>query len=504
MKYDGRIGVLIFALAVFISVSVLLLATPLSISDTDPTTYVIVPIMMLPLFALFMLKERIVPEVDYADISLASGLFAVLLVASLFLRFWLSYAFLGYGVVMLLFPLLIVSLSIAIFGRKNVRRFRWIAIYSLIASPVFFFPAIYANQQFAVLNTRIVYSMVKLVYSNAVYSAPISILANGYRIGIGQACVGIGVLIGIVLFMAPLAYLYEGRRIRKLAWVLFGLLLLFALNLARMAGITLAWIIFGPTEALFSVHLVAGLLLFYISIIVTILLSGRFGLALGGGSRQGQANSRKGSKLQGRWATGAAVAIGISIIYLVSSLPYLSAQRVPVLNLEYLPYYPPSNSSFVQILPSVVDFSGFNTSLLQATNASASMLVWGNGINSTYPIIAYIGYVNSSDEHALLTENRLLGQVYVIGKGGISGEIYDLESNGTAFFVYSARVPYVYGGAYSPIDVYLVMPSSDAGEGCGGLGFSNLLLNAFNPAIYNNTQDAGFSGAYCKMKEMVA
>ncbi len=505
MRYDGRIGVLIFALAIFISVSALLLATPLYISDTDPTTYAIVPIMMLPIFAFFMLREKMVPEVDYADILLAIGLFAVLMAASLSLRFWLSYAFLGYWVEMLLFPVLIASLAIAIFGRKNVRRFRWIALYSIIASPVFFLPVIYSNQQFSVLNTQIVYGIVKLLYSKAVYSAPISILANGYRIGIGQACVGVGVLIGIVLFMAPLAYLYEGSKVRKAEWMLFGLLLLFLLNIVRMAGIALAWIMFGPTEALFSVHLIAGLLLFYISIIVTIILSGRFGLKLnsGRGELKQKSRGRQERKLQGKWAAGVAVALAISIVYLWSSLPYLSAQRIPLLNLRYQSYYAPDNSSFGQLLPSVVDFAGFNTTLLQATNSSASMLVWGNGINSTYPIVAYLGYVNSSDQSALLAKNMLLGKIYLIGKNGMSAEIYDLESNGTGFFVYDAKVPYVYGSGYSIIDVYLVMPSSDTGKGCGGLGFSNYLLNAFNPSIYDNTLERGFSGAYCRMMGMV-
>ncbi|MEM3781747.1 MAG: hypothetical protein QXT43_02175, partial [Candidatus Micrarchaeaceae archaeon] len=61
---DSVKGILLFTIAVLIMTASAYLATPLEILDTNPSTYIVVPLLMLPIFALLMYKEAIIPKRD--------------------------------------------------------------------------------------------------------------------------------------------------------------------------------------------------------------------------------------------------------------------------------------------------------------------------------------------------------------------------------------------------------------------------------------------------------
>lgn len=504
MRYDKYFGVIVFAILIMLAIATSLYITPLSISDSDPSTYVIVPILMLPLFALFMAKERIRPEVRAKDILLGISAFVLLVAFTIYLRFEFSYLFLSYRLDMLLFPLLILSFAFLLFGSGNIGRFKAIAIYSILASPLLLTPFIAANQGFAVFNTMAVYSVARLFIHNLAYIAPITIAANGHQLGIGQTCVGVGVLIGIVFFLLPIAYLYKGGVGRKALWVFSGVLLLFLLNYMRMLGITLGWIIYGPSEAILGIHLFAGILLFYLSIIVIILIAGRYGLVIGSGRRERRARSSRSTY----GAVGVVVAVLIGFAYFAFTYNYSTASYTsPIyLNRDLSPQF--TNQTVAQMIPSLINGSGYNASLWLQTGNSVAVFIWGKGISQSSPLIAYVAYPNASVESGLLSRNTLLGSLNFIDGRGFSGRVYDLESNGTGFVVYDTRLPYVLPGeqASSELSVYLVLPSGEVTGSCGG-GYGiayTYALNAFNPSMYNKTVGAKLLSAYCELDRLIA
>src|SRR5271157_1589082 len=215
MRYDGKLGIAVFLIAAVVLLSTSLFITPLSVSDTDPSTYVIVPTLMLPLFVLFSAKAGADPCVGRRDILIGSAMFAAFILITSFLRFFLSFFFVSFRVDLLLLPLALASLAVLLFGTENLGKFRGVILYALFASPPVLFFILKSYNAFTSLNTVIVYGLLRPFVSGVRYVAPMTISANGYYIGIGQACVSIGIFIALALFLVPIAYLYDGKDSKK-------------------------------------------------------------------------------------------------------------------------------------------------------------------------------------------------------------------------------------------------------------------------------------------------
>ena len=272
MRYTGNTGIAILTIAILLLLVSSVYITKFEISDTDPSTYVIAPLLMLPVFSIFMLKNKASPRIGKKDLVIGAVTFAAFLLLILYLRFSLSFLFVSFRVDLLLLPLAIAALVIILFGLENLGKFKALMIYALLASPAVLLPIIKAGGGFTVFNTVIVYGLIKPFVSGIAYSAPITIRAGTYSIGIGQTCVSLGIFVAMALFMIPVAYFYKGRARAKILWVASGVLLLFVLNVARMLGIAYYWLAYGPSSTVLLVHTFIGSLLFYLAIIAMLLL----------------------------------------------------------------------------------------------------------------------------------------------------------------------------------------------------------------------------------------
>lgn len=272
--------VLLLAIGILILLLNNLSTTSLSISDTDPSTYVIAPMLMIVPFAVFMYKEGIIPQAKKRDISYGIALFLIFLLLSMYLQYNFPTQFENLKLSMLLFPIAIASFVTILFGLRNVKKFWSIMLYSIFASSIILTPLFSLNSQFASLNTQIIYTVLHSLYQNVTYLAPITIDFNGSLIGIGEACAGIGAIIAVVMFLAPVAYLYDGKLKNKTYWLTSSVILLFVLNLLRMSSITVLWIHYGLAATASFIHLFAGILVFYISIITMILIAGAYKINL--------------------------------------------------------------------------------------------------------------------------------------------------------------------------------------------------------------------------------
>lgn len=280
MSFINRRTLPIFFLVLALIIALInpFLITSPNIDDLNPFSYIIVPIVMLPLLAAFAYKKKMQINVETKDIGIGIGVF-LLFIALLFGTFtFLNAQFVSYRLDMLLFPVLVVSFLIILFGVRNAWKFKPIMAYPLLASPLILFFVGSINAPFAQANTIFVYQILHM-FSNAVqYLPPFSISTSSYTIGIGTSCAGIAIFIALVAFLLPIAYLFNGKTKDKALWVISGFVLLVILNFLRMGLIAASWLLYGPSISVSIVHSFAGIILFYISIIAMMLLAGRYKL----------------------------------------------------------------------------------------------------------------------------------------------------------------------------------------------------------------------------------
>ncbi len=511
MVYDRRVAVILFAVLIAASLLDSLSITSLAISDSDFTTYIIVPMLMLPLFALFMLKERIEPHVGRRDVAVGIVIFAVLALLTVFLRAQLSYLFSDLHVEMLLFPLLLLSLAALLFGIRNLNRFKAIAIYSLFASPALLLWMASLNSAFVVANTLAIYGALSLFFHNAAYIAPLTITANGYSVGIGETCVGIGILIGTVLFLAPLAYLYDGKLSSKALWVASGFGLMLLLNLLRMLGIAFAWFFYGPSNAILTVHLFAGILLFYIAIVVMILLSGRYGLRMPLPVRRKEKRARPGAAARSNgtrfYLAGIAAAVAVTAVYLLLLSDYPGVQVVsPLVVYDRVGF---NASGLDGLVNTISNESSFNVSIFQDTQDEYILMTFSNAtFNQSAPIEVLLLSSRIDELRALTNNTTVTGELTFFSTSGLTQRVYSLSSDGYGFLLYNEVEPYAFAnGSSTSVAIYAVLPENRTSSGITCQGYYNApyteMINAPDPRSYNSTADAEMTSAYCIIERMV-
>ncbi len=478
------LGLYVFAalLALLIACSVAI-SQPY-ISDTNASTYVIIPLFMLPVFALFMLKDaqQMNPQVDGRSILAGVLFFAMLIVLSLDLRAAMGPLFFGYRIDALLMPLAISGLALLIYGRSNLRMFGWIALYSIFASPLLLYPIVNANLGFASLNTDAIFQIARLFFHGLGFSAPITLTLNGNAVSIGNTCIGIGALIGIGMLLAPIAYLMDGRPRAKVLWVAGGIVLMLALNFLRMLGIAIAWFYYGPSNSILSVHDIAGQVIFYATLIVMVLVLGKAGLSFPRAARRRPAVARYS-------ATGIALAVALSVLYFAITLSYLGsssqAQSQPIgAGLHF------TWANAASIYGSQVSFQGSTYSAMGNGNQSAVIVL----VNSSGPDMSSLVLFAESNGTAEgnFIRNASAGRLKEYLDGSRIAYVYE-ASNGT--LAYFSRVPYYTGQGYYTIDMYVIGIAEGNASCIGAYGmFYDTIANIaqLNPGLFNAKTDNGY------------
>ena len=251
----------------------------LSVLDTDPSTYVIVVMLMLFLFMVFSLKEDLKFEYEFRNIAYATAFFAAYVLILSYSRVALSLAFQSYRIDALLFPLLLTAMITALFGLSGIRKMKYLIVYAVFASPLVLLPVLSLNGAFARLNAVIVYGLLKAIGMPVSNSGLVISVGKLSSITISTTCVSLGVFAAFIMFLLPVAYLYEGDSKSKALWVFSGFALMLFLNILRMFGLSLIGIYYGLNAAvLTSFHSFAGQILFYIGIVVMVLIAYKYKL----------------------------------------------------------------------------------------------------------------------------------------------------------------------------------------------------------------------------------
>ncbi len=493
MKFGRGFGLVAFtvmlAALLFFSISL----TQSYVSDSDASSYVIVPMLMLPLLAVFMFKhsESIAPDVDAQSLVAGAILFTLFIWSVLALGAYLGPLFMSYRMDMLLMPLAIASLALLIFGRSNLKWFGPIAAYALFASPLLLLPFVNMNLAFASLNSAAIYHIAGLFFHGISFQQPVTLAYDGYQISIGNSCIGIGAIIALALLLAPIAYFTEGRPGHKLLWVGSGIALMLALNFLRMLVITVAWFAYGPNQSLLGFHALAGEMIFYLIVIVMLVVAGRYGLSY---PRIGL-----GSKSREYSGKGIALALAFTLAGIFVSAGYASVQMVPITSLG-------SNVTLNQaaigsFYNNYLNYKGASYGLLSTDNKSAEIGL--ANISNTTNAVAIFGQ-NSTFEGAVLAENSSVRTWKEYASANGISYLYVLGTSPMSLLYYS-RIIYPQGLRNYPFSLYIVEPEySGPGNGSCQSAYEKVygtLLNlaSLNPGVFNSSLD----GYYCALKGLV-
>ncbi len=480
-----------------------LLITNPSIDNIDASTYVIAPIIMLPLFFAFILfKENPIPSTSIKSIMLGFALLIALAVLMSYLYYSSQYLFISYRIDMLLFPIAAIALISIIYGFSNIRKFRYALIYSVLASPLIFYPVISANSAFASVNSQIIFSVLHTFINGVSFTAPFSISYNTISIGIGTACAGVAVFIALLLFMLPVAYLFDGKLSAKAYWLASGIFLLFILNLSRMAGIAAVWLVKGPSAVVSTIHLFIGVLIFYAAILIMLPAAGIFGLKIK--SMKIELSEKVTGEPSHVFAYVFAV-IGV-LAYLFASQIFVNTTRVPVLAAMNTTQFVANSITSLQYLHKIVNATGWNASAIYYSDGRSIAILFSNEIfNQSNPIVGVFSATNSSSISDILHNSSISGSRVFINNGTIVNG-YDIVSNSTEFFVFSSVLPYFTANTFSPVDTYFIMPLSTGyySKGCAYDSdiYSNL-LSFITQGTMNTSKMYEMDNAYCIFKHIV-
>jgi exosortase/archaeosortase family protein len=463
-----------------------------SIQDNDPSSYYVVVLLMILPFLVFSLKE---------DFKFLPGLKNALLGIVLFLAFFAVFACLrsalsfyfgtmeAFGIAL---PLLVAALVAVPFGFAGLAKLKMPIVYSIFTSPLLLIPVIKANNAFVNANAAVVYYMLKAV-GLPLQKSGITITApSAFGISIASTCAAIGAFIAILMFLVPIAYLYEGGSVlKKAAWVFGGIVLLFALNIARMFSIATIWFGYGLSAALSIYHMFAGQILFYIAIIIMFVV----GLKIGFRIKRIQPAKRKETMRLGLSAYASltlVLAIGILALFIVYS--YGGTIRAPL-------YMFSGNVSEVDNITaytsaiSILQYAHMNISGLEAVPNGYLFAL----SNSTYyggNSIFVIASINSSPREAshISGYNSVTPLGALILQNGITLYSYNVVSEGKYFHVDSFYAPTSIGNADYSIDYEFFIPESQFHEcdNIGGIGN----LNWAESGIYNLFFAGGKMGSF--------
>lgn len=439
MDRNRIIGLSAVMVALLLNLFVSVYITGLVVSDTDPTTYIIVVMLMLFVFTAMYVKDKLlVPRVKRTGVAAGAVLLAFYVLAVSYSRAWLSMLFMSYRVDMLLLPLFLMSVIVAVYGFDGVRRMKLLIIYSVFASPLLLLPVLNLNPQFALFNAYAVSGMsgaigLPLVQSGILLTAP-----SSSTISISSTCADIGAFAALVMFMVPLAYLYDGKLWKKALWMAAGVALLLLFNLVRMVSIVLIWLYYGITNAVYVFHLFAGEILFVIAIVVMMLIAFKFGMRMPQAAPR-KTNARRRA-MPSRKVSYAplAIAAAFGIVGLVLSLPYLGSINIHAgAGAPSVPAY----SRLDAYVLSTLEYAHENITQLGNTNTSMSFVL-GDLANGSRQVFVVVNYTPRVTYPASLALENETSRSTALLRSGIAVRSVIMESGNATFAASYFSAPY--------------------------------------------------------------
>jgi exosortase/archaeosortase family protein len=438
------------AVAFVIGAAVTIGITGPTILDSNPTSYIIVTMIMSVLFIFFTLKDKHpVTRGDFGVIGAAIA-FVIYIVLLSYGRGSLSFEFLSYRIDALLLPLFLLCVVSAVAGLRGIKRFAPVMAYLLFASPILLMPLLTSNGGLSSFSAGIVYSIMKATGANVVQNGLQIVAPSGQAISIATTCVPVGTFVAFLMLLVPISYLFNGRPSRKAAWLGCGVVLLFVLNIIRMAIISLAWAYSGLSSAVSTFHAFGGALIFYISIIAIFLVYRKFGLKLEFGHEWTKRLELAFSAFDieenyGKISTALIIAFAVLLL----SLGYIGASNVSAALFNGSTI---SNSTYAQLYQNTItrlNASKVGYSYLGSYQGTMLFeLGKTNPMNSTYLVVAFYPYPEKGANILFYSANPSPSS-YILRSGATVTSLAAKSNNATFYISYFATPIIVNGSAYS-------------------------------------------------------
>jgi exosortase/archaeosortase family protein len=239
--------------------------TSFDIKDNEFTSYIIAPILSLPIFIVFSLKEEKRRERKFFSIFAICSLFLLIsLLLQIYLKIKFSYLYYSFRLDLLSMAFFVIIFYLLIFGEINFKA----VIFSLLSIPLFFLPIFMVRSYFNDLNVLLVSPFGKLFG----LKQEGNVFSNGeINISISEECTSPAIFLAFFIFILLISYFFDGDRKKKISFVVFSFLLLFVLNLVR---IVLILYLLSKNQ----VQHISGVPFFYLGIAISIFSYKKFGL----------------------------------------------------------------------------------------------------------------------------------------------------------------------------------------------------------------------------------
>ncbi len=510
------LGLAVVLAAFIIAIANSLSITGFQISDTNPTTYVIVVMLMsLLLIAFYMKDGNLQPSFRRANIALASAVFLVYIAILSYSRVALSFLFMSYRIDAFLFVFVLAAIILAVFGASGIKRMKFLLFYVLFASPLLLAPLVSLDKAFTLMNAGVVYDTLRLVGVHVVKVGINLTGASASTISIASTCADIGAFIALLMFLLPLAYLYNGKLKMRAAWVVSGVALMFILNILRMFSISLIWAFYGLNTAISTVHLFIGQVIFYATLVVMILIAYKFGMAIPKASRnvreassKPKHSARSTPSLAKAYSIPIAFALAFGIIAFAMSMPYSSS--IDVSAYSFNSSTPISYATLGQGVLSILTNSRQNITELSLIGADYAFSLGAskNTSNLTYVIVNYTRNPEAGAPN--IAYSKVLKSSTILFNNGITLHTGLAVSENQTFVVNYFSLPYYTNGTEVTLRyelLKLVNRTAANSSQCNSLsGYKISAVNYLQSSIYNlmHMRSTSYSDMFCSSYDILS
>ena len=267
------------------------LRTLLSTLTLDsPLAYLgLVPFMALGLALLRGAPAPDEPDIHDRQVDIIIGVPLMLgaLAVMLLLPGRMSTVFWYERVDLLSLPLFVAGAIALAFGTRTLGRLRVAVAFLLLAWPVpYTFLLDHGLTRFTNLTLSALHAVVSKVHvATAAAGGDGSLFTLGhgtstFTVSVASACSGVDGFVGFLLVGLAFLHLAKGKGFRKLLWLLFGLTLIYALNLGRLLLVFWVGSTWGQSVAIDGLHPYIGLVLFGLGVALMAAVAPLFGLDL--------------------------------------------------------------------------------------------------------------------------------------------------------------------------------------------------------------------------------
>lgn len=277
-------------LAVVVAYHYSLVSLTRTLNLDTPLAYLgLVPFLALGLAAVSFPRTAGEPAIHDRQLDYIVGvpLLVVALVMVLLGPLRLSSLFWVWRVDLLSLPIFVAGVLVIVFGLRAMWRVRFAIGFLLLAWPLPYLRVLNGlmnrSAELTLAAVRAALSVVPLAEPVAHSDGSLFRIGRGssrFVVSVTSACSGVNGMLGFLLVGAAFSVMVRGGRLRKLAWLTTGTVVLGVVNVGRILVIFGVGAAAGERVALEVLHPVLGLITFSAGVLLMVALLPRFGLHL--------------------------------------------------------------------------------------------------------------------------------------------------------------------------------------------------------------------------------